>query len=177
MDNQVKSYEVRSLTSTDVRFERIGDTLAMTLNDGGCAVYYPWVVVRSCFPVSDDKVFLSVRDATAEEQDEIGIIDDWTTLRETDREAIAAELGLHYFVPQITGVMNVKEEFGFLYWTVGTNKGPKEFVMRDSVVHYTREIGPGHYLIIDVNQARYEIPDVGALDAHSQKLVRLSLRL
>ena len=62
MDTQVKSYEVRTLKSTDVRFERVGDTLAMTLSDGNITVYYPWVVVRSCFPVSDEKVFLSVRD-------------------------------------------------------------------------------------------------------------------
>ena len=176
MDNR-KSYEMRALRASDVHFERHGDTISLTLNDGSYSTYFPRVVLRSCFPVSNERVLLSVRDASTEDQEEIGIIDDWTTLQESDREAIAAELDLHYFVPQITSVMQVKEEFGFLYWTVDTNKGPKEFIMRDSIVHYTREISPGHYLIIDVNQARYEIPDINALDPHSQKLVKISLRL
>ena len=71
----------------------------------------------------------------------------------------------------------VREELGFLYWTVDTDKGPQEFVMRNRVVRYTREISPGHWLLIDVNDARHEIPDFSALDAHSQKLVRRFLSL
>ncbi len=90
---------------------------------------------------------------------------------------MAAELGLHYFVPEITRVLHVREEFGFLYWDVETDKGPKEFVMRDSVVHYAREVGPNHWLIIDVGQARYEIVDLTRLDAASRRLVRRYLRL
>jgi hypothetical protein len=139
--------------------------------------HFPRVVLRLCFPVSADSVYLSVRDASTEEQEEIGIIEDWMSLAPADREAVAAELGLHYFVPRITRVLRVKEEFGFLYWTVETDKGPKEFIMRNSVVHYAREVGPEHWLLIDVNQARYEIPKVSALDAHSQKLVKRFLYL
>ena len=90
---------------------------------------------------------------------------------------MAAELSLHYFVPRITRVRAVKEEFGFLRWTVETDKGPKEFVMRNSVVHYAREIAPDHWLLIDVGQARYEIPDLERLDAASQRLVRRYLYL
>ncbi|HSQ39583.1 MAG TPA: DUF1854 domain-containing protein, partial [Anaerolineales bacterium] len=84
---------------------------------------------------------------------------------------------LHYFVPVIMQVFEIKEELGFLYWTVQTDKGRKEFVMRNSVIHYAREVGPGHWLLIDVNEARYEIPDVAALDAHSQKLIQQFLYL
>lgn len=186
-----KAFELVRLRPDQVRFERRGDTLSLTLferangaKSGGDSQsdvpgvqHFPRVVLRLCFPVSADSVYLSVRDASTEEQEEIGIIDDWTALSPADREAVAAELGLHYFVPQIQRVLQVKEEFGFLYWTVETDKGPKEFVMRNSVVHYAREVGPEHWLLIDVNQARYEIPKVSALDAHSQKLVKRFLYL
>jgi hypothetical protein len=186
-----KAYELVHLRPEQVHFQRRGDTLSLTLseqagmtNSGGDSQgvvpgiqHYPRVVLRCCFPVSEESLYLSVRDATTEEQEEIGLIDDWTALAPSDREAVAAELGLLYFVPQIKQVLRVKEEFGFLYWTVETDKGPKEFIMRNSVVHYAREVGPEHWLLIDVNQARYEIPDVSALDAHSQKLVRRFLYL
>lgn len=174
-----KSFHVVYLDPARTHFERQGDTLSMTL-DGDAPEWqqqFPRVVLRSCFPVSDETVFLSVRDARDEEQPEIGILEDWTQLAPADREAVAAELGLLYFVPRIQRILKIKEELGFLYWTVETDKGPKEFVMRNSVINYAREIGPAHWLMIDVNQARYEIPDIGALDRASQKWLNQFLYL
>jgi hypothetical protein len=112
-----------------------------------------------------------VRDASAEEQPELGVLRDWTELQEADRQAVAAELGLHYFVPRISRILQIRDELGFLYWTVETDKGKKEFVMRNNVISYAREVSPGRWLLIDVGQARYEIADLRALDPHSQKLV------
>jgi hypothetical protein len=169
-----KTYELVHLDPAQSRFERVGDTLSLTLPDG---TRYPRVVLRCCFPVADERTYLSVRDATIEEQPEIGILDDWMLLRGTDHVAVAAELDLHYFVPQITRVIKVKEEFGFLYWTIETDKGPKEFIMRNSVVHYAREVAPGRWLLIDVNQARFEIRQLDALDDKSQRLIRRYLYL
>lgn len=169
-----RAFEVVRLDPEQLTFTRDGDTLSLTLADG---TRYPRVALRCAFPVSDETVHLSVRDANTEEQVEIGILEDWGRLREADRQAVAAELSLHYFVPRITRVRAVKEEFGFLRWTVDTDKGSKEFVMRNSVVHYAREIAPNHWLLIDVGQARYEIPDLTRLDASSQRLVRRYLYL
>jgi hypothetical protein len=50
-------------------------------------------------------------------------------------------------------------------------------VMRNNVIRYAREVSPGRWLLIDVNQARYEIPDIQALDRASQKLVSRHLYL
>ncbi|MBN2394687.1 MAG: DUF1854 domain-containing protein [Anaerolineae bacterium] len=192
-----KAFEVVYLDPERVTFERQGDTLSLMLqtdespdgvpedapagaSPGGAPpniIRYPRVVLRACFPVSDNTEFLSVRDATDETVPELGIIEDWSRLPPESRAAVAAELGLHYFVPEIKQVFNVKEELGFLYWTVETDKGRKEFVMRNSVIHYAREVVPGHWLLIDVNEARYEILDVAALDARSQKLVQQFLYL
>jgi hypothetical protein len=175
------SFEVVYLRPEQVRFERRGDTLALTVMewDGPQAGvrHYPRVVLRSCFPVSEGGAYLSVRDASDEQEAEIGILEDWTTLDEEDRQAVAAELGLYYFVPKIGRVHQVKDELGFLYWTVDTDKGPREFVMRNSVIRYAREVSPGHWLLIDINEARYEIPDVDKLDRASQRWVRQFLYL
>lgn len=173
-----KAFEVVYLHPDDVIFERRGDTLSLTLADADSptgTTFYPRVTLRSCFPVSENTRFLSVRDAGDEA--EIGIIEDWTALSPVSREAVALELDLHYFVPQVQRIHEVREELGFLYWTVDTDKGPQEFVMRNSVIRYAREIVPGHWLLIDVNDARYEIPDIGALDTQSQKLAQRFLYL
>jgi hypothetical protein len=174
-----KSFDVVYLDPKRINFERRGDTLGLTLPDG---THYPRVVLRSCFPVSEQETFLSVRDASGEgeneeEQAEIGIIEDWTALEEANRRAVAVELGLHYFVPRIQQVRELKDELGFLYWTVDTDKGPTKFVMRDSVVRYAREVAPNRWLLIDVNQSRYEIPDISALDRKSRNLVNRFLYL
>lgn len=175
----VKSFHVVYLEPQQTHFSRQGDTLSLTWqgDSGEEARHYSRVVLRSCFPVSFESGYLSVRDALDEDQSEIGILVDWTALDEADRAAVATELGLHYFVPRIRRVFKIKEELGFLYWTVETDKGSKEFVMRNSVINYAREVGPGHWLLIDVNQARYEIEDVAGLDAKSQKWVRQFLNL
>jgi hypothetical protein len=166
-----KAFEVVYLKPDKVQFVRHGDTLSLTLFEDGINVHYPRVVLRSCFPVSDGSVFLSVRDANEERQPEIGIIEDWTQLESENREAIAAELSLYYLVPKITRIDTIKEELGFLYWTVQTDKGPQEFVMRNNITRNTREVSPEHWLIIDVNEARHEIPDITKLDVRSQKLL------
>jgi hypothetical protein len=169
-----KSFELVYLQPDQVHFERRGDTLSLTV-DG--EQHYPRVALRPCFPVSMDQRYLSVRDADGEEQPELGVIEDWTLLAEADRQAVAEELGLYYFVPAIHRVHEVKDELGFLYWTVETNKGPRSFVMRNNVIQHAREVSPGRWLLIDVNQARYEIPEIAALDRQSRKMVEGVLSL
>ena len=138
-----KSFELVYLTPDKVHFERRGDTLSLTI-DGG--QHYPRVVLRPCFPVSMDRNYLSVRDADGEEQPELGVIEDWTVLAERDRQAVAEELGLYYFVPAIRRVHEIKDELGFLYWTVDTDKGERSFVMRNNVIREAREVSRGHWL-------------------------------
>ena len=169
-----RTFDIVYLEPDQIRFHRDGDTLRMQMMDGP---EYARVVLRSCFPVDDSNVLLSVRDATTEEQEEIGIIRDWRELRAEDREAVAAEMNLHYFVPVITQVRDIRPEFGFLYWDVDTDKGPLEFTMRDSVAHYAREVSPTRWILIDINEARYEIRDLNALDQRSQRLVAREIRL
>ena len=59
---------------------------------------------------------------------------------------VAEELGLYYFVPAIRRVHEIKDELGFLYWTVDTDKGERSFVMRNNVIREAREVSRGHWL-------------------------------
>ena len=169
-----KAFELVILDPERVRFVRRDDTLSLTL-DGD--KHYPRVVLRSCFPVSEENRYLSVLDAAGDEQTELGILEDWQKLAEDDRLAVAQELGLYYLTPAIQRVHEITDELGFLYWTVETDKGAKEFVMRNNVIRHAREVSPGRWLLIDVNQARYEIPDIQAMDRASQKLISRHLYL
>jgi hypothetical protein len=166
-----KAFEVVYLAPESVHFKRDGDTLSLTVIEDNIRTHYPRVILRFCFPVSNNGGYLSIRDANDEKQREIGILTNWTELAPKDRQAVAAELGLHYFVPQVTRIHSIKEELGFLYWKVDTDKGPQEFVMRNSIIHNTRRVSPMHWLIIDINDARHEIPNVDGLDTRSQRLL------
>jgi hypothetical protein len=174
MESSFTSLRVAYLNPADAHFSRQGDTISLRLADGRT---FPRVVLRNCFPMDRDSRYLSVRDATTEDHDEIGIIEDYAALAEEDRRAVETEVALFYFVPKIVRIRSLKNEFGFIYWEVDSDKGPLEFVMRDNVIHYVRPVGPNHYIIIDVNMARYEITDLTALDKHSQTLARQQLSL
>ncbi|MFO7917305.1 MAG: DUF1854 domain-containing protein [Anaerolineae bacterium] len=168
-----KTLEVEYMDPQKVRFQRKGDTLSMTFE----GEYYPRVELRRCFPLAEGTRYLSIRDATTEDHEEIGILYDWTELDEDDRQAVSTELHLFYFIPRIKRVESINKEFGFLYWEVETDKGDLDFVMRNRVTHYARQVGENRWMLIDVNKARYEIPDLTALEKRDQRLVRRFLRL
>jgi hypothetical protein len=150
----------------------------LTYRDGD-GVYYPRVSLRRCFPLSSENTNIVVRipDVDPERSHELGMIEDIADLEESSREAVERELHLYYVVPSILRISNIREEFGFLYWTVETDRGPKEFVIRDSIISSTRQISKGRWLIIDINQSRYEIHNFETLDSTSQDLLRRYLLL
>ena len=170
------SFEAVYLDPQKVHLRYQGENLTFTDEEGNS---YPRVTLRRCFPLSGQTVDILVRTPESDEEQggEIGILRDCSQLDETSQEAISRELQLHYFVPQIKQVLSIKEEFGFLYWNVITDRGSKEFIMRDSIVSSTRMISPGRWLIIDINQTRFEIHDLDRLDRHSQELIKRSLLL
>jgi hypothetical protein len=170
------SFEAVYLDPKRVHLEHQGENLTFTDEKG---TFFPRVTLRRCFPLSSENVDILVRIPESEEDRsrELGILRDCGELDAISQESIVRELKLFYFVPQIKQVQKIKEEFGFLYWTVMTDRGQKEFIIRDNIVSSTRQISPHRWLLIDINQARYEIQDLDLLDAHSQDLVKRSLLL
>jgi hypothetical protein len=164
------SFEPVYLDPTQVDFHYEGENLTLTLPDGS---FFPRVTLRRCFPFSTNGMYITVRtpDTEKDRGTEIGIINGIEKLSPKSLEALNGELKLHYFVPVIKKVYKVKEEYGFISWKVLTDRGEKEFTMRDNVIATTRQVSPTRWLIIDINQARYEINDDGSLDARSRALM------
>jgi hypothetical protein len=86
------------------------------------------------------------------------------------RRILIEELEVRYFVPEVSEVLSVKEEFGAVTWQVRTDRGEKEIVVRnlkDSV----HELPGNRAMITDVDGARYMIPDIRRLDARSTNIL------
>mgnify|MGYP000751894866 CR=1 FL=1 len=173
---QPESFEIVRIDCQKVKFRYDGENLTFTDSDG---TFYSCVSLRRCFPLSSEDTDILVRIPDTEDARgrEIGLIEDVRELDTVSQEAVLRELSLYYFVPSILRIWSIREEFGFLYWSVETDRGRKDFIMRDSITSSVRKVSDGRWLIIDINQTRYEVHNFDALDSHSQKLLRRYLLL
>jgi hypothetical protein len=181
MDKQENSFQHESFESVyldpqTIRFGYDGENLTFIDSNGN---FYPRVTLRRSFPLSSTDAYILVRvpDIEPDSSTEVGIILEVEALEADSREAVLRELRLHYFVPVIHKIAQIREEFGFLYWIVETDRGQKEFTMRDSIIGQVRQVSKGRWLIIDINQTRYEVYNFETLDTHSQDLLRKYLLL
>src|SRR3990170_713015 len=123
-----RAFDLVYLDPPKLRFSYVGETLTLSMDDG---TFLPHVTLRRCFPLSKGDIMILVRRPQGEdEHTEIGVIADISQLDEESQETVKRELRLHYFVPVIRKVVSIREEFGFLYWLVDTDRGTKEFIMR-----------------------------------------------
>lgn len=125
------------------------------------------VSVYRAFPFSYGDDYLSVRD---KEEKELGMIRTLADFDQATKALILEELERRYFVPIITRIERIKEEFGYGYWDVETDRGPRRFTIR-GVQQSVLSIGPDRLLIIDVDGNRYEIPKLSRLDPRSIRLI------
>lgn len=175
-DNGKAPYDFIFLDARKVHFGYEGENLTFIDADG---TYYPRVTLRRCFPLSSQSTFIMVCAPGKENERgvEIGVLRAVDELEADSRGAVARELDLHYFVPVVKQIYSIREEFGFLYWSIESDRGKKDFIMRDSIIGSTRRISDGRWLIIDINQTRYEIRDFHALDKSSRDLLQRYLLL
>lgn len=145
-------------------------TLKLTLKSGDRVTTYEDVRVRLAFPLSqmDRCVSFLLQDGT-----ELGTLDDLRSLDQVSAEALKAALEMAYFIPRITKVLAIREEYGVSRWTVETDRGPRTFDVQSR--HDIRPVGPRRYIIRDIDGNRFEIPDVAALDPESQSWLDLEL--
>ncbi|MGI6264363.1 MAG: DUF1854 domain-containing protein [Acutalibacteraceae bacterium] len=143
------------------------DNATFTATDGGFVKMefggktYPRVAVHRCFPFSDPERYLSIREPEGDGR-EIGLIDDLKAMPETTRALLEGQLALRYFTPKIRRIRDIKEEYGYSYWDVQTDRGDCRFTVRmgGSNVY---AIGKDRYLVNDLDGNRFEIPDLYAL--------------
>ncbi|HEO69790.1 MAG TPA: DUF1854 domain-containing protein, partial [Candidatus Hydrogenedentes bacterium] len=157
-----------------IHYLKATDLHAYALDEGGMRIVYKDQVfehVRAyrCYPVSRPSEFIALWTGdSALEHREIGMIRRLKELAPGSRMAVEHELTKRYFIHYIQKINAIKEELGFLTWDVETDKGPMEFMTkrwdRETVV----EGGVNGRVILDVDNNRYEIEDLDALDATSK---------
>ncbi|MDD5900500.1 MAG: DUF1854 domain-containing protein [Lachnospiraceae bacterium] len=134
---------------------------------------YSRVQVVRMFPFSEPGKYISIR--TAEETSkEIGVIEQLERFPEDVREMLSEQLALRYFTPVITKIYQIKDAYGFAYFDVETDRGRCRFVIRmngNSVVH----LSDTRIIISDIDENRFEIPDVTKLTIREQKKLDLFL--
>lgn len=161
---------VRYLSDENAVFSRTG-TGFLSLRIG--EEFYPRVMVVRMFPFSDKNEFISVR--TAEERSkEIGIVEKLSQVSSETARMLEEQLTLRYFTPVIEKIIKIKDEYGFAYWNVMTNHGACNFTIRmggNSVIH----LSDVRILIMDIDENRFEIPDINNLTPAERKKLDLFL--
>ncbi len=149
------------LVPATLHFSRVAASLRLTRKDDQS--WWNISVVRT-FPLTHRNRWLSIRDTAGTE---IGVLPDISGLTAEDRRLVEVELDRRYVMPVITRVRSIRDRFGIVEWTVDTTRGPACFNTRDIRDHLVRPT-PHHYILTDLEENRFEIPDLTALDHTSQ---------
>ena len=166
------SYEpLRFLSGDQVAFEAMpGGELAMKEHEAR------WEYVRAyrTHPMSDPERYIALRgckpDSTKDV--EIGILKELASLGRSDRLLIEEALARRYLIQTILQIRSIREEFGYMYWDVRTDRGDKSLVLprwNQANVVEMGDSGQGR-IVIDVWGNRSLILDMEALDERSQRV-------
>ncbi len=154
-----------------------GDNALFYRTDGGFVGLktkekeYARVGVYLTFPLTNPEEFISIRESD-EKAKEIGIVEKISNLPKDQQEMLREQIKLRYFMPVITKVLDIKDEYGFAYWNVITTFGACRFttqVSRDAVINLT----DSRLMVTDIDGNRYEIPDFYHLSVMEQKKLDL----
>ena len=162
------SFELRILDAKKTRVYRVSGVVRLTiLNDRS------WikVSVARAFPLSDPNHYLGFLDGAGKD---IGLLHDPGLLDQDSRRVVDEELEKRYFVPIVERVVTVKEEFGTIYWTVETDRGEKEVIVRN-LRDNLQDLGGSRVIITDVDGNRFEFRDISKLDGKSQGILLRNL--
>lgn len=165
------SLDGRWLSPENCRFERSGGGFLDLHYEGE---HYKRVAVHCCFPFSAKDEYLSIREAEdmGEAGREIGLIENKYEWPADVQALLDEQLQLRYFMPRIQKVKKIKEEFGFSYWEVVTDRGEVSFTIRGgsgSIFSPSRD----RYIITDIDGNRFSIDNMNEMTAKERKLLDL----
>ena len=178
-----EKFELREMEQETERMLRIrclnGENAVFARTPGGFVSlrvegeFYPRVQVVRMFPFMEKEKLISIR-TVDENSTEIGIVEDLHALDRESAAMLREQLELRYFTPCITNIRKIREEYGFAYWEVLTDRGECRFTIRmgGSAVVYLTDT---RVLISDVDENRFEIPDINALTPGERKKLDLYL--
>ena len=124
------------------------------------------VVVRPCFPWSDARRFISLRD---DAHHELALVRDPAELDAESRAALEQALAEAGFLLEVTRVLSVEEEVEIRHWSVETRQGHRTFQTR--LDDWPRSLPGGGFLIRDVAGDLYHLGAPETLDQQSRELL------
>lgn len=122
-------------------------------------------------PLSRPNRYLALLDGKGQE---IVTLPDPTQLPEESWLAVQEGLRRRYLTATVTAILHAKVEYGATYWSVETDRGPRDFVTQN-LQENAVWLSDDHLLLLDVDGNRFEIPAVSALDARSRARIHAIL--
>jgi len=147
---------------TDLVLQNAGDGRLVAVTANGPVA----VRLRQCFPWSEPRRFLSLRNDSDEE---IALVEDPAALDGESRQALEVALAEAGFVLEVTRVAAIEEEVEIRHWTVETVHGPRTF--QTHLDAWPRVLPTGGLLIRDVAGDLYRLADPATLDRRSRELL------
>ncbi len=160
--------ELRYLTKDNAVFKRTKGGF-VSLEYAGKT--YDRISVYRTFPVTQPEEYISIREAN-EKAREIGMVESLDKLSKEQADMLREQLRLRYFTPEITKIIDIKDEYGYGYFNVLTTYGACRFTIHmggDSVVSLSEK----RVMITDLDGNRFEIPDINKLTAVERKKLDL----
>ena len=152
----------RLFITADDKIEQYENNLVtLTLKNGEV---YEKLEPRRLFTVSSPVTYITLLDS---EGVEVGIIRSLDVLSRESRSAIEYSLNDYYLVPTITRLISTTEKYGTLHWVVETDRGIKEFDIRNRN-HDIKMFSDGKIRVRDSDDNRYLIVDYRKLDKSSR---------
>lgn len=145
----------------------------------------PWILRLT---IEGDRSYLKVRVVCAaplsqpdryvclldEKNEVICTVEDPIVMDAASQDIIKEEIEQRYMTAIIKQVDSLKSEFGVSYWEVQTDRGNREFVVRN-VSENAQWITDRRLLLLDVDGNRFEISNLEALDKKSRGLIEMVL--
>jgi hypothetical protein len=124
------------------------------------------VRLRQCFPWSEPRQYLSLRD---DEDQEVALVEDPATLAPESREVLEQALAEAGFVLEVVRVLSIEEEVEIRQWVVETRHGRRNF--QTHLDDWPRALPLGGLLIRDVAGDLYLLAEPGKMDRRSRELL------
>lgn len=133
---------------------------------------YENVSIIKTFPFTDPDLCLSVRNSDLKKK-EIGMIADLNKDFDADTISLINEhLKQRYYMPVIEKFVQIKENGGYITFTVLTDHGETNFTLQSNGSHFSY-LTDTRIIITDLEGNRYEIPDTGKLTTKELKKLDL----
>ncbi len=152
IDNDMARFTRKDLTVVD-----------MELSDGR---RFEELEPHRLFPVSVQDRYITLLDENGVEQ---AVIRDLSTLPKDQREIIEDCLNEYYLIPKILRIRDFHERHDGLTLFTETDKGPADISIRVLLKGF--RLDGIRVLVRDINDNRYEIPDINRLDNLSRQIL------